>query len=43
MQMWKKSDYLVALLEFLNSFVANNRQGVQFNEQFVDLIRQTID
>ena len=25
----------VAFLNYLNSFVSNNRQGVQFNKQFV--------
>jgi len=35
--MLKKIDQLVAILKNLNSFVANNRQGVQFNKQFVAL------
>jgi len=29
--MLKKNDVSVAIMNFLNSFVANNRQGVQFN------------
>jgi hypothetical protein len=43
LQLLKKNDNSVATLKKLNSFVANNRQGVQFNTQFVDKKRQTID
>jgi hypothetical protein len=41
--MLKKATLFLANLKFLNSFVANNRQGVQFNKQFVGLLQQTID
>jgi hypothetical protein len=41
--MWKKPVRFLAKLKNLNSFVANNRQGVQFNKQFVDFSRQTRD
>ena len=41
--MLKKVDNTIAFLIFLNSFVANSRQGVQFNKQFVDLKQQTKD
>ena len=41
--MLKKNDDLVAILKNLDSFVANNRQGVQFNKQFVGLINKLID
>ena len=34
-QMLKKSGSSVANIEILDSFVANSRQGVQFNKQFV--------
>ena len=33
--MLKKVDITIAFIENLNSFVANRRQGVQFNKQFV--------
>ena len=33
--MLKKFDIAIAFMEFLDSFVANRRQGVQFNKQFV--------
>ena len=36
-QMLKKKGHLFAILKNLNSFVANNRQTVHFNKQFVDL------
>lgn len=42
-QMLKKNTHLVAILKNLDSFVANNRQGVQFNKQFVGLINKLID
>ena len=35
--MWKKQAFFLAFLKFLNSFVSNNTQGVQFNKQFVDV------
>jgi hypothetical protein len=41
--MLKKNSHSLAILKNLDSFVANNRQGVQFNKQFVGLIQQTID
>lgn len=39
--MLKKNSHSIASLKNLDSFVANNRQGVQFNKQFVGLIQQT--
>jgi hypothetical protein len=36
-QMLKKFDIAIAFIGILNSFVANSRQGVQFNKQFVGL------
>jgi hypothetical protein len=33
--MLKKNSHLVVIIKKLNSFVSNNRQGVQFNKQFV--------
>jgi hypothetical protein len=41
--MLKKNSHSLAILKYLDSFVANNRQGVQFNKQFVGLIQQKID
>jgi len=41
--MWKKTGCFLAKLKNLNSFVANNRQGVQFNKQFVAFSRQKRD
>jgi len=35
--MLKKFDIAIAFIGILNSFVANSRQGVQFNKQFVGL------
>jgi len=35
--MLKKFDITIAFIDFLDSFVANRRQGVQFNKQFVGL------
>ena len=33
--MWKKQGLFLAFLKFLNSFVANNTQGVQFNKHLL--------
>ena len=41
--MLKKNSHSVAILKNLDSFVANNRQGVQFNKRFVGLINKLID
>jgi hypothetical protein len=41
--MLKKDDIRVAFIKNLDSFVANRRQGVQFNKQFVDPLQQTKD
>jgi hypothetical protein len=38
--MLKKNRHLVAILEKLNSFVANSTQSVQFNKQLVDKKQQ---
>jgi hypothetical protein len=43
MQMLKKVDNTIAFMKNLDSFVANSRQGVQFNKQFVDLITTNQD
>jgi len=34
--MLKKKKHFLVVLKNLNSFVSNNRQGVQFNKQFVE-------
>ncbi|MDB5132266.1 MAG: hypothetical protein JWR02_2015 [Mucilaginibacter sp.] len=39
----KKCRYFLVVLKNMDSFVANNRQSVLFNTQFVDLIQQTKD
>ncbi len=42
-QLLKKNGHSVAILKNMYSFVAKNRQGVQFNKQFVAQTQQTID
>ena len=39
--MLKKINHFLVKVNNLNTFVANNRQGVQFNTQFVDKTQQT--